>query len=139
MQHTPYGYDIINGKAVVNEEQADNLKKVCENYLSGMGYIAAAADVGLTMQHSGVKKMIENKKYLGDEFYPPILTQELHERVVAERLKRSKALGRQQRKKKEQKEQTIPTKFAIPRIQNKYDNPIEQAEYVYGLIKEVKS
>ncbi len=138
MQHTPYGYDIVDGKAVVNVEQADNLKKICENYLGGMGYIAAARDVGLSMQHCGVKLMIENKKYLGDDFYPQIITMELHEKVVAERLKRSKALGRDRKKKKERKQATIPTKFSMTRIQNKYDNPIEQAEYAYGLIKEVK-
>ena len=31
MQHTPYGYDIIGGKAVVNEEQASNIHKICDD------------------------------------------------------------------------------------------------------------
>ena len=32
MKHTPYGYDIVGGAAVINEEQAANLRKLCENY-----------------------------------------------------------------------------------------------------------
>lgn len=36
MKHTPYGYDIVGGAAVINEEQAANLRKLCENYLSGI-------------------------------------------------------------------------------------------------------
>lgn len=31
MEHTPYGYDIIGGRAVINEEQAAVIRKVCEN------------------------------------------------------------------------------------------------------------
>ena len=52
MQHTPYGYDIISGKAVVNEEQVSNIHKICENYLGGMSFISAAADVGLSCWNS---------------------------------------------------------------------------------------
>lgn len=33
MKHTPYGYDIVGGKAVVNEKQAAIIRKICENYL----------------------------------------------------------------------------------------------------------
>ena len=36
MKHTPYGYDIVGGVAVVNEEQAAVIRQICENYLSGM-------------------------------------------------------------------------------------------------------
>lgn len=35
MKHTPYGYRIIGGKAVVNEEEAEIIRKICDNYLSG--------------------------------------------------------------------------------------------------------
>ena len=58
MQHIPYGYEIIGGKAVIDEEKAWQIRKICENYLSGMSFIAAAEDVGLTMSHCGVKRMI---------------------------------------------------------------------------------
>ena len=68
MKHTPYGYDIVGGAAVINEEQAANLRKLGENYLSGMSFVQAAKDVGLEIKHSGVKRLMQNPRSLGDEF-----------------------------------------------------------------------
>lgn len=135
MQHTPYGYDIIGGKAVVNEEQASNIHKICENYLGGMSFISAAADVGFTMSHCGVKRMIQNKKLLGDDFYPAILTEETARQIEAERVRREKALGRDKRGHKIVEKAKGHTAFSISRVPIKYDNPIKQAEYAYSLIQ----
>mgnify|MGYP001086361357 CR=1 FL=1 len=87
MKHTPYGYDIVGGKAVVNKEQADIIRSICSNYLSGMSMTTAAKSAGVTMTHSRVKHLLQNKRYLGDDFYPPILTEELAQAFEAERLK----------------------------------------------------
>ena len=100
MRHTPYGYDIVDGKAVVNKEKAEQIRKICENYLSGMSFIAAAQDVGINMSHCGVKRLIQNERYLGDDFYPAILTREMANRIEKERLRREKMLGRDERTKK---------------------------------------
>ncbi len=135
MQHTPYGYDIVGGKAVVNEEKAANLHKICENYLSGMSFTAAAADVGLTMSHCSVKRMIQNKKLLGDSFYPAILTEDIANKIEEERIRRQKALGRDKREGKKQKKLLVHTQFVLPRIPQKYEDPIKQAEYAYSLIQ----
>lgn len=135
MQHTPYGYDIVGGKAVVNEEKAANLRKICENYLSGMSFTSAAADVGLTMSHCGVKRMIQNKKLLGDSFYPAILTEDTARQIEEERKRREKALGRDNREHKKQKKPLIHTEFILPRIPKKYKDAVKQAEYAYSLIQ----
>lgn len=34
MKHTPYGYDIVDGKVVVNEEQAAQVRKICNGKLN---------------------------------------------------------------------------------------------------------
>lgn len=135
MQHTPYGYDIIGGKAVVNEEQASNIHKICENYLGGMSFISAAADVGLTMSHCGVKRMIQNKKLLGDDFYPAILMEETARHIEDERVRREKALGRDKKGHKKVEKAKGHTAFSISRVPIKYDNPIKQAEYAYSLVQ----
>ena len=57
MKHTPYGYDIVGGKAVVNKEQADIIRSICSNYLSGMSMTTAAKSAGVTMTHSRVKHL----------------------------------------------------------------------------------
>lgn len=139
MQHTPYGYKIVDGKAAIDEEAAAAVRKICENYLNGMSFIAAAADVGLTMSHCGVKRMIQNKRYLGDSFYPAIITDETAQRIEEERLRREKALGRDKRECKKVKKATVYEEFSMPRVPEKYKDPIKQAEFAYSLIRsEVK-
>ena len=137
MKHTPYGYDIVGGAAVINEEQAANLRKLCENYLSGMSFVQAAKDAGLEMKHSGVKRLMQNPRYLGDDFYPAILTAEIAQAVEAERLRRD-ALYKGTRYTKEAVTTVIPTRFSMKRTAPKYQDPIKQAEYAYSQIKEAK-
>ena len=137
MKHTPYGYDIVGGAAVINEEQAANLRKLCENYLSGMSFVQAAKEVGLEMKHSGVKRLMQNPRYLGDDFYPAILTVEIAQAVEAERLRRD-ALYKGTRYTMEAVTTVIPTRFAMKRTAPKYQDPIKQAEYAYSQIKEAK-
>ena len=137
MKHTPYGYDIVGGKAVVNKEQATIIRQICENYLSGMSMTQAAKDVGLEMKHSGVKRLMQNPRYLGDDFYPAILTAEIAQAVEAERLRRD-ALYKGTRYTKETVEVPIPTFFNMKKPSKKYKDPIKQAEYAYSQIMEVQ-
>ena len=133
MKHTPYGYDIVGGKAVVNEEQADIIRKICSNYLSGMSMTAAAKDAGVTMTHSRVKHLLQNKRYLGDDFYPPILTEELAQAFETERLKRD-AVYKGIRYRRNMDIQ-IPVAFKMSRVISKYTDPVKQSEFAYALIE----
>lgn len=135
MEHTPYGYRIVNGRAVIDEAEANNLRKICENYLNGMSFINAAADVGIHKTHSGVKNLIQNKRYLGDSFYPAILTEETAKKVEAERIRREQALGRDRRRRKGKSSPAVSTQFSLPRVPAKYKDPVMQAEYAYSLIQ----
>lgn len=134
MKHTPYGYTIVDGKAVVNEKEAKTLQKICDNYILGMSFVASARSAGLKMQHSGVKRLMLNRRYLGDDFYPAILTEEIMEKVEEERTRREKVLGRDKKKRRKTVRGVVYTKFYIPQIDVKYENPKKQAEYAYSLI-----
>lgn len=134
MEHTPYGYDIAGGKAVINEEQAAAIRRTCENYLSGMSLTDAAAAAGIARSHYGAKRLMLNRRYRGDGFYPAILTEEMADRVEAELQRRAEALGRDHLKAREVTAPVIYTAFTVPRIPQKYDDPIRQAEYAYSMI-----
>ena len=134
MVHTPYGYRIVGGKAVIDEEQAANIRKICEEYLTGKSLLKAAATVGLSLSHTQVKRLIQNPRYLGDEFYPAILSKEMAQKIETERARREKALGRDGRKKRAAPAGTIFTKFSAPKMAVKYKDPIRQAEYAYSMI-----
>ncbi|MGO4936405.1 hypothetical protein ACTQ54_01985 [Fundicoccus sp. Sow4_H7] len=72
---------------------------------------------------------------MGNEIFPRLISEEQFERLKEERFKRAKKLGRLNRMKEE--ETFTPSfTFTIEKVEDKYDNPIKQAEYVYSLIKE---
>jgi hypothetical protein len=135
MSHVPYGYKIENGKAVIDEEKAEQVKKLYKAYLSGLAYVPAAEAAGLKLYHTGAKKMMQNKRYLGDDYYPAIINNDTFDAAEAERDKRQEKLGRIF-DDKPVKENKVTTGFKMPKVQMKYDDPFTQAEYVYSLMEQ---
>lgn len=133
--HMPFGYRIENGRAVVNAEEAEMIRKVYAGYLSGRGYSNAAKKAGIPLTHSSVKRMLQNKHYLGDEFYPAIIERKTFEAAEQERLRRVEALGRGDMKKTEIGEHKICCRFKLGQVMEKEDDPFERAAYIYSLIE----
>ena len=94
MGHTPYGYRIENGCAVIDEEAAGKIRKLYANYLAGMAQSKAAVEAGIETYHSSAKRLMQNRHYLGDDFYPAIIDQEIFDKAEAIRLERAGKLGR---------------------------------------------
>jgi len=94
MGHTPYGYRIENGCAVINEDEAAKIRNLYENYLTGMAQSKAAIEAGIEVYHSSAKRLMQNRHYLGDDFYPAIIDQETFDKAEAIRLERAGKLGR---------------------------------------------
>ena len=134
MGHTPYGYSIENGCATINEDEADKIRKLYENYLSGMALAKAAAAAGIETYHGTAKRLMENRHYLGDNFYPAIIDQETFDKAAAMRLERAGKLGRLN-KKKNTKPEAPPTSFRMATAEHHYEDPRLQAEYLYSLIE----
>lgn len=133
MSLTPYGYRIENGKAVVNEEQAAQIRKLYEYYLSGMALMEAAKAAGLKLYHGSAKRIMQNRHYLGDDYYPAIIDQNTYDMALAELHKRAKALGRVYETKEIETEPPA-MQFSIGKVLQKYQDPFKQAEYAYSLI-----
>lgn len=134
MSHIPYGYRIENGKAVIDEEKAEQVRKLYKGYLSGLAYMPAAEAAGLKLYHTSAKNMMQNKNYLGNNYYPAIIDKKTFDAVEAERVKRQAKLGRVF-DDKPGKVSNVATGFTMPKVQIKYEDPIKQAEYVYSLIE----
>ena len=135
MGHTPYGYRIENGKAVIDEAAATQVRELYKNYLSGLSLTNAAKEAGLDLLHSGAKRMMRNSHYLGDDFYPAIIDRETFEAFAAERDRREKALGRDNRESKPVTASPAPTVFRMRKKDQTLSNPYRQAEYIYSLIE----
>ena len=134
MGHTPYGYRIINGKAVINEQAAEQIKALFQSYLTGDSLATAANKADIKAFHAGISRMLQNKRYLGDEYYPAIIDPDTFTAAEAERIRRAENLGRV-REPKIKKEVVYPTAFRIIEGTERFDDPFQQAEYAYSLIE----
>lgn len=133
--HTPYGYQIVNGAAVVCAEQADQIRKIYKGYLGGLSLRGAAKEAGLVLPHGSVRRMMQNPHYLGDEFYPAIIDRETYDAFEEERRRREKALGRDNRERKTVETGPAPTAFRMRPAEQTFTDPYRQAEYMYSLIE----
>ena len=134
MGHTPYGYKIENGCAIIDEENADKIRKLYSNYLTGMALAKAALEAGIDTYHGTAKRMMGNRHYLGDDFYPVIIDKEIFESAAAERMRRANKLGRLNYERVI-KPSVVPTHFHLAAAVQHYDDPRLQAEYIYSLIE----
>lgn len=82
----PLGYALSGGNITINEAEADTVREIAEQYLSGKS-LKAIAEM-LTAKHieymsgktdwnrSRIKRIVEDKRYIGDGGYMPILTEQ---------------------------------------------------------------
>lgn len=134
MTHTPYGYDIVDGKAVINEKAAEQVRAFFQNYLNGMALAKAAEHVGMKLFHGSAGRMLRNKHYLGDDYYPQIIDKETFDKVEEVRLKKATNLGRVKELKADEKRE-VPRVFVFGTAITRCADPFRQAEYIYGLIE----
>ena len=132
--HIPYGYRIEDGKAVVDETQAEQVRTFFKEYISGKALKVAAETVVLKMFHGSAGRMLRNTHYLGDDYYPAIIDQELFDKAEEERQSRASQLGRV-RELKVKETPSAPLRFTMGKQKKVFYDPFEQAEYAYSLIE----
>lgn len=132
--HIPHGYRFENGKAVVDETQAEQVRAFFAEYISGKALMVAAESVGLKLFHGSAGRMLRNTHYLGDEYYPPIIDRDTFDKAEEERQSRGGKLGRV-RELAVKIPTAVPTGFTMRRQVKTFDNPFRQAEYAYSLIE----
>lgn len=103
-RHMPIGYKLADGKIHLDEPKAALVKKIFADYLSGTSTSALAkqltemgfsnANSKASWNHGSIGKILENVKYLGDEFYPQMISTELFEQAQKRRKERCDQLGR---------------------------------------------
>ncbi len=134
MSHMPLGYRIENGKAVIHEENAAKVRLLYQSYLAGQSLANAAKTAGIKAFHKNVSDTLQNVRYLGDDFYPAIIDSDTFTKVGTEIIRRAVKLGRVFERKTKPRP-IIPTAFQISPIKQQFEDPFEQAAYVYSLIQ----
>lgn len=128
-----YGYMIKDGKLVTNEKEAENIKGIFRNYLEGNSLIKSAEIMGLRKNNSSVKRILTNKKYLGNENYPKIIDKESFDMAGKMLEDRAIALGRVWEKEEEKME--VPVNFLYHKEGKLPIDPFERASFQYNRIK----
>ena len=134
MSHTPFGYRIENGKAVIDSEAAEKVKTLFQFYLSGDSLATAGKKAEIKSYHAGVGRMFRKACFLCNEYKPAIIDRDTFDAAEVERIKRADKLGRI-REPKEKAEVVFPTAFYINEVVQQFDDPFQQAEYAYSLIE----
>lgn len=86
-----YGYQIIHGELVTQEEECLTVQNVFTTYLAGLSYQALADRMNadnipfsqespLWNKHK-IKRMLENPRYAGENGYPPIIDKDTFQQV----------------------------------------------------------
>lgn len=134
MGHTPYGYRIEEGRAVIDEEQAEKVRELYRGYLSGLALVPAAKQAGIEIWHGSAKRLLQNRHYLGDAYYPAIIDRGTFGKAEQELKKRAEKLGRVW-EQQEEEEAAYPVDFSAGPMEKHYEDPFMQAEYAYSLIE----
>lgn len=101
-RHMPLGYRMAEGKIVIDPETAEIINRIFQEYSEG-AYLyqlarklteqgALNANHKPVWNHGTVGKILENRKYLGDEFYPTMIEPELFTKVQERRIEKSREL-----------------------------------------------
>ena len=91
----PFGYCMVNGKYALNAPEAEAVRKIFEGYINGKSLKIIAAEMTIpyntgkaVWNKNMVCRVLENKKYIGENGYPQIVNADDFEqaaRIKAER------------------------------------------------------
>ena len=133
MSRLCYGYTIRDGRLEVQDKEAENIRKIFKNYLVGNALIKSANLVGLKKNSSSVKRILTNKKYLGNDIYPKIIDRESFGK--AGQMLKERAVAMWRIWEKEEEIIKVPCKFRYKKEDTLPLDPFERASYKYRLIE----
>ena len=75
----------------------ENRRRTDKNIISvvstGDSLAMAAKKADIKAFHAGISRMLQNRRYLGDEYYPAIIDPDTFEAAIAERIRRAENLA----------------------------------------------
>lgn len=80
----PYGYRIVDGRALTDSREVTALKQYFRDYLDGLPMSQAAKEAQLPCSQTALRYLFYKKEYIGTDFYPPIITEEYQKKLIAE-------------------------------------------------------
>ena len=92
----PFGYCMVNGKYALNAPEADAVRRIFADYIGGKSLKTIAAEMQIpyntdkaVWNKNMVCRVLENKKYIGENGYPQIITAEDFEQAAYIKVERN--------------------------------------------------
>lgn len=103
-RHMPFGYKIIDGAVAIEPEKAELVRKMFNDFISGISLKQMAKDLTEmkvpnangkpSWNHGSIGKILSNCKYTGSDFYPAIIPEEVFNAANRLREEKNARLGR---------------------------------------------
>lgn len=95
-RNIPFGYCMVNGKYALNASETDAVRKIFADYIGGKSLKTIAAEMQIpynmgkaVWNKNMVCRVLENKKYIGENGYPQIITAEDFEQAAYIKVERN--------------------------------------------------
>ncbi len=92
-RNIPYGYAYADGKVILHPQESEIVKEISRDYLSGKSMLLIAQGLNNRMiaymvgvygwNKARIKRIIEDKRYLGNEKFPALIDEETHTKMCA--------------------------------------------------------
>ena len=89
----PYGYCCVDGKITVHSGEAEIVTEIYNNYLDGKSLLAIAEHLNnrkikympsvIGWNKARLKRILEDERYMGNEQYPSLIDEEIHNAVLS--------------------------------------------------------
>ena len=99
MAHVPYGYKIVNGAAMIVDDEKAKIIQLYETFISGASYRLCREASGIPRTAKGCRAILSDRTYLGTDFYPQLLDTELFQLAQAEFARKPKNPGGRKKRK----------------------------------------
>ena len=97
-RNIPFGYMMRGGRYIAEPAESEAVRQIFDMYLNGMSLKAIAADITVPYNENKplwnknmVSRILENKRYLGDDTYPQIIERDTFDRANAIKSEKGKS------------------------------------------------
>ena len=95
-RNIPFGYCVVNGKYALNTAESEMVQKIFADYIGGKSLKTIAAEMQIPYNigkaqwnKNMVCRVLENRKYIGENGYPQIVTAEDFEQAACIKAERN--------------------------------------------------
>lgn len=136
MAYIPYGYQIQNGKALINIREQHKVEVLYQAFSQGATLKECLLASGIERSLCGIRAILRDRTYLGTDFYPRMLDVSLIQAVDHELEVRAASTRGHRRGRKRRQSAVVRTEFRLGTgpARRSGETAMEYASRLYGAV-----